>query len=96
MSREIDRDARDMLNRYNNKRRQLWEDHNHNPEWKQANDHKLLLPLDPFSNDTGRLKAKKGDTYEFDVNPWYIHFTPFTQNNTGFKFFYLHLESHQQ
>lgn len=25
MSREIDRDARDMLNRYNNKRRQLWD-----------------------------------------------------------------------
>ena len=89
MSREIDRDARDMLNRYNNKRRQLWEEHNHNPEWKQANDHKLVLPLAPFSNNTGRLKVKKGDTYEFDLNPWYVHFTPFTQNNTGFKFFLL-------
>ncbi len=90
MSREIDIDARDMLNRYNNKRLQLWEDHNHNPEWKEANDHKLVIPLAPFSNEnTGRLKVKKGDTYEFDLNPWYIHFTPFTQNNTGFKFFLL-------
>ena len=73
----VNRDTTDMLDRYNNKRHQLWVDHNQSPEWRLANDHKLVLPNPIGIIDEDVYGTKKGPTYEFDYNPWYIHLTTF-------------------
>ena len=79
----INRDVTNMLNRYNNHRIEVWNEANIlDGDWSDNVNHNLELDglPDYFMNDAivsneSEYGPEKMYTLQFDLNPWYIHFS---------------------